>query len=71
MTGLPKNEVELGTLAGRADEEVADHLAAIVDCSDDAMLSKDLHGRITSWNKGAERLSATPPQRRSASRSRC
>jgi PAS domain S-box-containing protein len=54
LTGAVNMLVDLSDR--QRSEESARRLASIVQSSDDAIVSKDLRGIISSWNEGAERL---------------
>lgn len=51
MTGVVQDITER-----KETEKVRSRLAAVVESSDDAIISMDLDTRITTWNKGAERM---------------
>src|SRR5262249_3639754 len=51
-----QKELELESLRRLEAEKAHLRLAAIVESSEDAILSQDLRGNIMSWNQGAQRL---------------
>ncbi len=52
----PEPASQLSGKPSALTEAAKDFLAAIITSSDDAIISKDLNGVISSWNEGARRM---------------